>query len=117
MENKNKWNKELLYSAIFLFAGIIVFLFHPSSSTMIDFLMLLPLYIKDILFNIGALPIILTASWLVLCLFFFLCSVYLGVLSIVKAQPIASLLAYLLILLSAVAFIGLIVALLFFTTL
>lgn len=115
--NQNKWNnKELLYSAIFLFAGITIFSLHLFS-VMTDFIMLLPLSIKNILFNIGVFSILSTASWIVVCLFFLLCSVYLGILSIKKAQPNASYLAYLLVLVSSISFFGLIIVLLFFTNL
>lgn len=115
MENQNKWNKELLYSAIFLCSGIIMFLLQPFL-TIKEFFNMLPVNILRILVNFGIYSIFSTASWVVLCLFFFLCSIYLGVLSIIKAKPIASLLAYLLILLSSIAFLWLMVALLFFTT-
>lgn len=114
MENQNKWNKELLYSAIFLVAGCAIFVLHPFS-TIKEFLNMLPLNILNMLVNLGAISIFSTASWVVLCLFFFLCSIYSGILSIIKAKPIASLLAYLLVLLSSVAFLGLMAALFTFT--
>ena len=128
MNNQNKWNKELLYSAVFCIAGIIIFLLHPFLIIKETF-SVLPANVLKILFNLGIYSFFSTATWLVIFLFFFLCSIYLGILSIRKASSTSprkffgffplnfpTFLAYILILASSVGFVGIIIALLYFTT-
>ena len=74
MNNQNKWNKELLYSAIFCVAGIIIFLLHPFLIIKEAF-SVLPANILKILFNLGIYSFFSTATWLVIFLFFFLCAI------------------------------------------
>ena len=89
MNNQNKWNKELLYSIIFLIGAHIWFFFNPLDQ-IINLIESSPneLNIKYKLLDLGIFPILYnSANIAIIGLFLFLlCSIYAGVLSLRKAS-------------------------------